>query len=205
MNLNLPQGNQEILVVRCRLIPDFNICAAISVLMTLFFLGIAVSTSLKTSEIQAFAVALTLTIIAPLYWLIARIRGAIILDESGVRWRTAFSGWKSARWDEVENGDMRFTSTTTQWKFVVSTRRGAFSWTRAFQNAEQWAPFAARHCPRIPAEIESWPRVFNYRSVENGIPVLAFPLFAWWLIAPLWILFSSSPPIGANNFCFKRK
>ncbi len=193
----------EILVVRCCLISDFNICVAVSAAFALFLIGLAITQPFKPAEIEAFFFSLGLTIPAPLYWLIARIRGAIFLDKNGIRWRTAFSGWKRANWDEIESCDTRLTSTTTQWKFVISTRKGAFSWTKRFQKAEHIAPFAARFCPLIPAETETWPRFFGSDSFENRVmPWLVFPVLGAYLLSILWKLFSLPPSYWMKQVSF---
>lgn len=198
------------LTLRCRLIPDFNVSAgcsaAIFALLIACFVGLAQKEAPKNPEIEASVLALSLAALTPLYWLIARIRGAIILDKNGVRWRTAFSGWKSARWNEIESCDLRLTSNTTQWKFVVSTRNGAFSYTRCFQNAEQMAPFAARFCSFIPPETENWPRFFGSDSFENRVmPWIAFPVLGAYLLGILWKLFSSSPSYWVTQISFVRE
>lgn len=204
--MNECPNEAKTLTVRCRLIPDVNICVALSAAFALFLLGLAITQPFKPSEIEAFAVALSLTLIAPLYWLIARIRGAIVLDENGVRWRTAFGSWKSARWNEIESCDLRLTSTTTQWKFVIATRNGAFSCTPCFQNSAQLAPFAARFCPLIPAEIENWPRFFGQNNFENRVvPWLVFPVLGGYLLFVLWKLFSSPPSYWVKQISFVRE
>lgn len=204
MNAKFP--DQKTLLVRCRLIPDFNLCVAISAAFALFLMGLAITQPFKPSEVEAFALAMSMTLPAPLYWLIARIRGATVLDESGVRWRTAFSGWKSARWDEIESCDMRATSNTTHWKFVVSTLNGAFSWTQGYQNSSQIAPFAARFCPLIPSQIENWPRFFGSDSFENRVmPLVCFPVLGGYLFWVVWKLISSPPRYWATQISYVRE
>lgn len=156
---------------RCRLIPDFWIVAAVCLAMILLFAGVAIAHPPHDFEgWSAGAVMLVLWGATPFYWLLARARGAVIFDESGVRWRTAFGAWKSARWDEIESADVRMTATggkTTHWKLVIRTRKREFSWTNSFENAELLAPFAARFCSRIEAKTEDWPRLFSYRAGDN--------------------------------------
>lgn len=190
----MPDSPFQSLEARCRLIPDFNISAAVLALCTLLILSLAASEKPPKNEEIASFLAMVISIGAiPIYWLVARFRGAIVFDQNGARWRTAFGRWKSARWDEIQSCDARLTSTTTQWKYVVSTQRGEFSWTRAFCNSDKLAPFAAQFCPKIPPEIENWPRRFHYRGAENFLIVLSFPIFGGWLLAPIWALFASSP------------
>ncbi len=204
--MNEISPKDQILILRCRLIADFNICVALSTVFALSLIGLAITQSLKPPEIEASAFALSLTLSAPFYWLIARIRGAIITDENGVCWRTALGKWKSARWDEIESCDLRLTSTTTQWKFVISTRNGAFSYTRRFQNSAQFAPFAALFCPLIPPETENWPRFFGADTFENRVmPWLAFPVLGAYLFGVLWKVFSSPPSYWATQISFVRE
>ena len=156
---------------RCRLIPDFWKAAVVCLAMLALTAGVALTQPPQTFEgWSAGAAMLALWGATPFYWLVARRRGSIQLDENGARWRTAFGTWKSARWHEIESLDARLNSDggkIKHWKFVVWTRNGAFSWTNSFENAEQLAPFAARFCSLIPAKPDDWPRRFGYRGAEN--------------------------------------
>ncbi len=157
---------------RCRLIPDFWIVAAVSLAMLLLLAFMAAMQPPRGFEgWLAGAAMFVLCGATPFYWLLARRRGCIELDENGARWRTAFGAWKSARWGEIESCDARMASTggkIAHWKFVVQTRRGAFSWTNSFENADELTPFAARFCAQIPTNAEDWPRRFGYRSSETA-------------------------------------
>ena len=156
---------------RCRLIPDFWKVAAVCLAMLVLFAGMAITQPPHGGE-GWFSLATLFALFGatPFYWLIARRRGCIEFDENGARWRTAFGVGKGARWDEIESCDARMNSTggkVKHWKFVVHTRKGAFSWTNSFENADELASFAARFCSLIPADSEAWPRRFGYGGGES--------------------------------------
>ena len=180
---------------RCRLIPAFNVTAAVCVGMLALFAALILAQMPRDfGQWSAAAAMLGLWGATPFYWLWARSRGAIELDERGARWRTAFGPWKSARWDEITGCDARVTSTKAPWKFVVSTARGEFSWTRAFENTESLAPFTARFCPDVPADVEAWPRRFGYRGAENWMAVLGIVVSGALLVGPIVASIGASPP-----------
>ena len=176
---------------RCRLILDFDLVAIVCVALAALFLSLAIGRPPRDNDNSDwFSLALMFAFFGatPLYWLVARRRGCIEFDAQGARWRTALGAWKSARWDEIESCDARINASggkTTRWKFVVATRRGAFSWTSAFEKADELAPLAARFCPRVPADLDDWPRRFGYRSSENFLGALVLPIFGAWLFAPI--------------------
>ncbi len=167
---------------RCRLIPDFWKLAVVCLAMFALTAGAGIAQPPHDFEgWSAGAAMLVLWGATPFYWLVALGRGCIVFDENGARWRAAFGVWKSARWDEIESCDARLNSDggkIAHWKFVVHTRRGAFSWTNSFEQADQLAPFAARFCSLIPADAEAWPRRFDYGGGENlVVPGACLSLF----------------------------
>ena len=177
---------------RCRFISVINVVTGISLGIFALLLAMAVAQNPQNlGDWLAVISLLTLAGAMPVYWLVARRRGCIEVGADCARWRTAFGAWKRANWDQIEGVDARITQDKSYWTFVVHTKNGAFSWTNGFEQAEQLAPLAARFCARVPADLDAWPRRFDYRSGGNFVGWLGIALFGVWLLAALkWLLFS---------------
>ena len=175
---------------RCRFISASNILAGVAVgaLALLVFMAV-LEVPHDAEGWSVLAIMFVLAGAMPVYWLVARGRGRIELDASGARWRTAFGRWHSTRWDETESCDARLPASKEFWTFAIYTRQGAFSWTQAFENAADLAPFAARFCSLIPADPDDWPRHFDYRNGEIIVAALGVPFLGAGLIWELkWAL-----------------
>ncbi len=120
-------------------------------------------------------VACLLGIIPAIAW--AR-RGAIIADETGLRWR-GLGAWKSANWGEVRDysvGQSQKSSSVTITPAFIETSAGRIKFSSQWTNAKPLQKAIKRHATSAaPQEWEMigtrpcdpWPRVFGYNTFSN--------------------------------------
>lgn len=111
----------------------------------------------------------------PAWWM---FHARIMADSDNLRWR-GFFGWKSVRWQDVQDYNDRLPSQSHGRNFsraVIKTTQGSLSfgsqWTNveAFREqvkhqaiqaaAQEWSVFWSRSC-------DPWPRVFRYDTWQN--------------------------------------
>ena len=141
---------------------------------------VAFSASGPGSRIDAVlsAVCFALCIAALILAIIWARRGAIIADETGLRWRR-FGGWKCVGWDEVSDysgRQYRKSASKTIIAAVIETTAGRIKfgseWTYSellleaveqratVAMAREWGLIGTRSC-------DPWPRVFGYDTFSN--------------------------------------
>ena len=130
--------------------------------------------SLTVAMAACFVVSL-LGILPAIVW--AR-RGAIIADETGLRWR-GLGAWKSASWDEVRDYYERLPPQNKGSRIsyrTIKTAAGRLNVTSQWTNADalctcvelratasaarEWGVLGTRPC-------DPWPRVFRYDTWQN--------------------------------------
>lgn len=133
--------------------------------------------------VQSCAAALLATGTALAVWL---IRARIVADINDLRWQR-FGGWKSARWEEVQDFYDRLPSQGRQTgvSSVIKTTKGNVRFSREWANADalreqvarratqaaakEWGIFGSRPC-------DLWPRVFDYNAWSNRWAARIFSL-----------------------------
>ncbi len=138
------------------------------------------------------------------FHLLHTLRYRIVADASGLRWREAWTGWRSVGWEAVSDfylsGVYNHTNETRWYRLVIVTERGTVTITSDYKNrgdlqrvicqrataarSTGWQQFGIRR-------VDEWPRTFRYweparqrrLAVELAITVLIYGAitygFAW--------------------------
>lgn len=80
-------------------------------------------------------------------------RHRIIADENGLRWRRAFSDWKSVRWDEVSDFSLAYPTRSSH---LVETAQGTLTFSDNDAHVEELAQSIAAHATKVPYREWLW-------------------------------------------------
>ncbi len=101
-----------------------------------------------------------------IYILLEIARGEVRADETGLRWRSGMSGWKSARWEEISDFYLGGLGPHAKSK-IVETPAGKLELNRAYSNIELVAEVAEQVRARaVNARARDWEQ-HNFRRDEN--------------------------------------